>query len=115
MIFTAAISTFLLLAFANGHISQNGLQIRNRHNFRQLTHIFGHENHGILRIWFGFERMCSEYDVLRLAGAEVPYNLAVESLRSTSRGRYDTYAVMNEITYVRLYVTIRVRNAYLYS
>ena len=40
---------------------------------------------------FGFERMCSEYDVLRLAGAEVPYSLAVGNLRTTSRGRPDIW------------------------
>ena len=81
MIFTAAVSTFLLLAFANGHISQNGFQIRNRRNFMQLTHIL------FTKIMEYCE--CSlvlnecglrEYDVLLcLAGAEVHYNFAEES------------------------------------
>ena len=107
MIFTAAVST----SFGSVSVSQNWLHIENRRNFLQLTHIFGHENRGVLRMQFGFEWMCSEYHVLRLAGAEVHYIFAVESRgtlylcrreqRSTSRGRYDIFARMSESSHDR--------------
>ena len=47
--------------------------------FSAANTYFGHENRGVLRTQFGFEWICSEYHVLRLAGAEVHYKIAVES------------------------------------
>ena len=78
---TAAVKIiFLFSAFANGSVSQNWLHIENRRNFLQLTHIL------VLKtveycVEFGLvlNECGREYDVLRLAGAEVHVKIAVES------------------------------------
>ena len=79
MIVTAAVSTSLMSAFADGSDSQNRLHIENRHNFLQLTHILVTKTAAYLRMQLHFARMCSEHNVIRLAGAKVQYNFSVEN------------------------------------